>query len=107
MFGNRALDGMPGRPRLADARAVQLRGRPADRPSGVADAKLVEHVVRERALVAGRERPGRRVLRAERAGRDAAAVGQRRDRDELFLESRQAPEHLIAVRRKNDDRCGG
>ena len=48
---------------------------------GVADAKLVEQAARERVLVAGRKRPRRGVLRAQRAGGHAAAVGERRHRE--------------------------
>ena len=79
--------------------AVQLSGRSSDRPPGVADAQLVQQAARKRPLVAGRERPGRRVLRAERARRHAAALGERRHRREVFLETGQAPEHVIAVGR--------
>ncbi len=101
VLGNCAFDGMPGRPRLDDggpSRSAALR--PTARLR-VADAQLVEQPVRERALIARRERPGGRVLRPERADRhDAAAIGQRRHRDEVLVESRQPAEDLIAVRRK-------
>ena len=98
VLGNRADDGMPGRPERRRSRPTRAgRGRARHATARVADAKLVEEGRREVALVARRERPRRRLLRAERARRHAAAVRQRGHRNEAFREPRQPPEDLVAA----------
>src|SRR5678815_213224 len=87
-------------PEVAERRAAQCRRRAPDRPAGIADAQFIEHSRRNRALVIGGERVGRRVLWAKRTRRDAAAIRERRDWDEVFVETGQAREHLIAIRWK-------
>ena len=64
------------------------------------DAQLVQDAAGKRVLVVRGERPRRRVLRTQRAGGHAAALGERRHRDEAVAEIREAAEQLIAVRRK-------
>ncbi len=81
-------------------RGVERRGGPVNGAARVAEADLVEERRREGALVVGRERPRVRQLRPERAGRHAAAVGERRDRREVVVEVRQTPEQVVAIRRR-------
>ena len=76
--GNSPSRGCRADPALADGVLASSAADAADRAPRVADAQLVQQSIRERPLVAGRERPGRRVLRSERAGRHAAALRQRR-----------------------------
>ena len=53
----------------------KLEGDEGHAAARVPDAQLVEQPAREHALVARRERPGTRPLRAERSRRQPAAVG--------------------------------
>ena len=77
-----------GQPQDGRCRAAQLCGVPVNGAPGVAESKLVEHVARERALIAGGKRRRRGVLRPEGPGGRAAAVRQRRHRDRTASSNR-------------------
>ena len=90
--------GNTGNPERGSGRRPERRGITPNRASRVAKPEFVEHVRREGPLVVRRKRPRVRVLRPERARRDAAAVGKRRHRGEAVPEVRQATKHLVAIR---------
>ena len=89
-----------GQAEAADAEPASSAARAADRPPGVADAQLVEQAVRERALIARRERPRPScpadpsvpVVTPLPSG--SGVTGMK------FRETRQPAEHLIAVARE-------
>ena len=87
VFGNFAVDGNARQAQRRRSRASTscAAARPTARRVSPMRSSFSSDC-RERALVARRERPGRRVLRPQGPRGDAAAVGQRRDRNERLPE---------------------
>ena len=99
VLGNLAVEGMPGMFERGSRR--RRRAAAAVRPTVRRVSPMrssFSSVGRERVLVVRREGPRRRVLRSQRPGGDAAAIGQRRHRHEPAAEVGEAAEQLVAVR---------